>query len=186
MDDFQIGADTVAAGINHITLRLSSSGKAISLQRAEQDYLSSYMVWAQKFARDRNIIEQQFSNTPFSVETSGVLTNVQGGFEAIDYCLQYHIALATLSDDYKPQPTECKLVDGTSINVPTLLTNLRVCTHAMTVTLRPDPRFDFATEDAARALLNVKMAFLRQYCQAKNISAITGVPVSGAGQKPST
>ncbi|WP_161801306.1 hypothetical protein, partial [Burkholderia cenocepacia] len=186
MDDFQVGADTISAGINHITLRLSTPGKAGSLQRAEQDYLSSYMVWAQKFAKDRNIIEQQFSNTPFAVEISGVLTNLQGGFEAVDACLQFHVAVANLTDDYKPQPTECKLGDGSAINIPNLLANLRLCTHAMTITLRPDPRFDFATEDEARALLNVKMSFIRQYCPAKKISAGTDTPVSAPGQKPAT
>ncbi|VWC58408.1 MULTISPECIES: hypothetical protein [Burkholderia cepacia complex] len=186
MDDFQVGADTVAAGVNHITLRLSATGKAASLQRAEQDYLSSYMTWVQKLAKDRNIIEQQFSDTPYSTEISGVLTNIQGGVEALDYCIQYHIASANFSDDYKPQPTECKLSDGSVINVPTVLMNLRICTHAMTVTLRPDPRFDFATVDAARALLNVKMTFIRQYCQAKKISAGTDAPVSVLEQKPST
>ncbi|WP_154585675.1 hypothetical protein [Burkholderia cenocepacia] len=186
MDDFQVGADTIAAGINHITLRLGSPGKATSLQRAEQDYLSSYLVWAQKFAKDRNIIEQQVTNTPFAVEMSGVLTNIEGGFEAVDACLQYHIAVANLSDDYKPQPAECKLGDGSVINIRELLTNLRVCTHAITITLRPDPRFDFATEDAARALLNVKMTFIRQYCPAKKISAGTDTPLSTPEQKPAT
>ncbi|AJY19926.1 hypothetical protein UA19_01169 [Burkholderia multivorans] len=186
MDDFQVGADTIAAGINHVILRFGTFGKAASLQRAEQDYLSSYAIWVQKFAKDRNIIEQQFSNTPFKTEISGILTNVQGGIEVLDYCIQYHIASAYAFDDHKPRSVECKLNDTSVINVQALLMNLRICTHTITVTLRPDPRFDFATEEDARALLNVKMNFIRQYCPANKIAAGTDAPIASSGLAPST
>ncbi|AOJ21970.1 hypothetical protein WJ11_21545 [Burkholderia cenocepacia] len=117
---------------------------------------------------------------------SRVLTNIEGGFEAVDSCIQYHVAVANMLDDYKPQPAECNLADGSTINIRELLTNLRVCTHAVTISLRPDPRLDFATEDATRAFLNIKMSFIRQYCPAKKISAGTDTPVSAPEQKPAT
>ncbi len=185
MDDFQVGADTIAAGINHITIRLNGPGKATSLQQAEQDYLSSYLVWAQKFSKDRNIIEQQFSGTPFSSEMSVLLTNIQGGFEVVDYCIQFHIAVANSSDDYKSQPAECKFSNST-IDIRELLKDLRVCTHAITVSLRPDPRYDFAPEDVTRTFLSAKMTIIRQYCPTKKIAAGTDTPVSPPEQKPAT